>query len=108
MLSNLSPSNAANRTSSKPLITVAAFKAAVSIGIDDSEDQGKDNLRWFWEIFEEMNKQDRSLVLKFMSGDSRIKEGHRYTIDYGGNAGLFPEGHTCGSSMTMPYFESKE
>ena len=109
MLSHLSAVIAANRTSAKPMITTAAFKAAVRISCSTSTERGKNNLKWFWEIFEDMDKQDRSLVLKFMSGDSRIKEGHHYYVNICSyNYGKFPRGATCGSSMSMPFYDSKE
>lgn len=107
LLSHLTAPIAANRTSAKPFITAAAFKAAVHISCG-SDERGKNNLRWFWEIFEEMSKQDRTLVLKFMSGDSRIKPGHRYRMSFGGGRGGLPSAGTCGSSMSIPYYSSKE
>ena len=56
MLSHLSAVIAANRTSAKPMITTAAFKAAVRISCSTSTERGKNNLKWFWEIFEDMDK----------------------------------------------------
>ena len=56
-----------------------------------------------------MSNKDRSLLLKFMSGDSRINPEQHYSIDFGhGAAGIFPEGHTCGLNMCMPYYDDKE
>ena len=74
---------AANRTSSKPLITVAAFKAACRVHYDRS-DLGKKTYKMFWEIFAEMDKKDRERMLKFMSGDSRIVPSNRYSISMHG------------------------
>ena len=48
------------------------------------------------------------LLLKFMSGNSRLNQGQRYSIDNGGQIDSFPEGHTCGSNMIIPSYSSKE
>merc|ERR1740123_1301505 len=93
------------RACSKAEITVEAFKAAVSIR--GASDEWR---KWFFEIFKEMDKNDRSLTLKFMSGNSRINQGQHYSIDvssYQAKDG-FPEGHTCGSNMVIPEYSSKE
>mmetsp|Transcript_3428 Transcript_3428/g.4537 ORF Transcript_3428/g.4537 Transcript_3428/m.4537 type:complete len:90 (+) Transcript_3428:2498-2767(+) len=89
MLAHLSASEAANRTSAKPFITTAAFKAGCRIYVSSSE-EGQKNLKWFWEIFDEMSKKDRELLLKFMSGDSRLKEGNHYSINMGHGLAGFP------------------
>ena len=72
------------------------------------DERGNNNKKWFWEIFNEMNKQDRELCLKFMSGDSRLVPDRTYSIDYYDRSSPFPEGHTCGANMHMPYYTSKE
>ena len=46
-------------------------------------------------------------MLKFMSGDSRLKPGHSYSINFGSGGG-FPSGSTCSSSMRIPYYDDKE
>ena len=76
MLSQLTPQTACARACSKAEITVEAFKAAVSIRGASHEWR-----KWFYEIFEEMSKEDLALTLKFMSGNSRINQGQHYTID---------------------------
>ena len=67
------------------MITASALKAVCEITVV-AEELGNENLvqnlRWFWEIFEDMNKQDRELMLKFMSGDTRIRHKGKYTIDF--------------------------
>lgn len=73
-----------------------------------SGEDHKNWTKWFWEIFEEMSKQDRQLLLKFMSGNSRINQGVRYTIDRVSREDGFPEGHTCGNSMDIPFYKNKE
>ena len=69
----MTPQIACSRSCSKAEITKQAFKAACNLdGYGDSADQWK---QWFWEIFEELGKEDRMLLLKFMSGNSRINQG---------------------------------
>ena len=55
-----------------------------------------------------MSKQDRSLLVKFMSGDSRIKPGERYTLEIGYGYGDFPTAGTCGLYMQTPHYDDKE
>ena len=69
MLSNLTPQLACNRACSKAEITTQAFKSVVNVNGDNEWK------KWFWEIFEEMSKEDRMLLLKFMSGNQRISQG---------------------------------
>lgn len=71
---------------------------------------GKKILKWFWEIFDEMKKKDRELLLKFLSGDSRIVPGSRYSIyfaNYDINNG-FPTASTCSLSMDIHAYDNKE
>ena len=74
MLSHLTPQIACSRTCSKAEITTKAFDAVLTLccGGDD-EWRG-----WFFEIFDEMSKEDRMLLLKFMSGNSRLNQGQKY------------------------------
>ena len=61
------------------------------------------------EIFTEMSKEDRMLTLKFMSGNQRINQGVKYSIDVNSRRkDGFPEGHTCGLNMHVPIYSSKE
>ena len=106
LLSHISPQIAANRTSAKPLITTAAMRKACIVHHDATHKDGPNTVKWFWEIFEEMGKKDRELLLKFMSGDSRLVPGSRYGVTMR-DGSEFPEGHTCGLSMDVPYFEDK-
>ena len=76
MLSNLTPQIACSRASSKAEITTQAFKSVVTLTEENEEWK-----KWFWEIFEEMNKEDRMLLLKFMSGNQRISQGIHYEIN---------------------------
>ena len=72
MLSQLTPQLACSRACSKAEITPEAFKAAVRMPKADGSAKIAEWTKWFWEIFKEMNKEDRLLTLKFMSGNSRI------------------------------------
>mmetsp|Transcript_134 Transcript_134/g.116 ORF Transcript_134/g.116 Transcript_134/m.116 type:complete len:94 (+) Transcript_134:1109-1390(+) len=56
-----------------------------------------------------MGKKDRMLLLKFMSGDSRIRQNTFYSIRFRDDCSSpFPEGHTCSLFMYLPYYRSKE
>ena len=55
-----------------------------------------------------MTKKDRMLALKFMSGNSRLNQGIRYSIDVSDNLDRFPIGHTCDATMDIPLYSSKE
>ena len=52
-----------------------------------------------------MNKSDRSLLLKFFSGDSRIKPSVHYRIGWYEHVKAFPRAATCGNAMYMPFYE---
>ena len=70
MLTQLTPQLACSRACSKAEITPEAFKAACRMPRGSARITEWN--KWFWEIFKEMNKEDRLLLLKFMSGNSRI------------------------------------
>jgi len=57
-----------------------------------------------WQTCEEMANEDRQLLLKFMSGRSRLQPGVEQRIDMkeNDNDNRLPIGHTCGNSMDLP------
>jgi hypothetical protein len=114
MLAHLTPSLACSRACSKGDITPVAFKAAVSMPRNHDttnevlEAKYAQWTKWFWEIFGEMSSEDKQLMLKFMSGNMRINQGTKYYINIEGTIDSFPEGHTCGNSMDIPFYSTKE
>ena len=79
-------------------------KACDIISYNESHKDAHNTFQWFWEIFEDMSKKDRELLLKFMSGDSRLKPNDHYGISIGSYDSDFPKGHTCSCSLSIPYF----
>ena len=108
MLAHLTPQLACGRACSKGDITPEAFKAAVRLPHHSYGGDIKQWSKWFWEIFGEMTSEEKQLMLKFMSGNLRINQGTRYSIEINGVKDGFPEGHTCGNSMYIPNYSTKE
>ena len=60
-------------------------------------------------MFAEISNDDRQLVLKFMSGRSRLQPGVKQHISIRGkNEDRLPVGHTCGNTMDVPMYSSIE
>ena len=81
---------------------MAAFKSAFKVNLNDEKK------KWFFEFFDGMSIKDRQLCLKFMSGNSRLNQGSRYSISQDGTTDGFPVGHTCGNCMDIPVYSTKE
>lgn len=55
-------------------IDVGAFKASTIFRQSGCDKKEKDRVEsMFWEVIESMSNEDRQLVLKFMSGRSRLQ-----------------------------------
>ena len=55
-------------------IDVGAFKASTIFRQSGCDQKEKDRVEsMFWEVIESMSNEDRQLVLKFMSGRSRLQ-----------------------------------
>jgi hypothetical protein len=78
-------------------------------------------IRWFWEIVEEMSSEDRSRLLQFCTGSSRLpphgfkalqsNDGHyrRFSIhSIRRRDSMLPRSHACFSRLEMPPYESKK
>ena len=67
MLSFVKPEITKRRTSSSSKIDIAAMKASTDLHGGDIESYER-----FWQVFEEFSNDDRQLLLKFMSGRTRL------------------------------------
>jgi hypothetical protein len=70
--------------------------------------------KWFWEILEEMDEEDRQLYLRFVNGQSKLATDlsalsykHKLTEMRGGDAKL-PIAHTCYNTIDLPKYTTKE
>jgi hypothetical protein len=64
--------------------------------------------KWFWEIMEEMDEEDRQLYLRFVNGQSKLatdlsvlRYKHKLTEMRGGDSRL-PIAHTCYNTIDLP------
>jgi E3 ubiquitin-protein ligase HERC2 len=71
-----------------------------------------DFIKYFWEVLEGFNMEDRSLYLKFVWGRTRLPASteHKHkivAIPYNQNSCL-PLSHTCFFTLDLPRYPSKE
>ena len=70
--------------------------------------------KWFWEIVHELSSDQRLLLLKFVTGSSRLpfgclKGGKPFTLnDVEGLGDWLPKAHTCFNRLDIVRYESKE
>merc|ERR1712154_6188 len=81
-------------------------------------------IKWFWECVEEMDKEERALLLQFITGTSKVPIGgfkalpgmdgiQRLQIHASGGASgtsdhMLPSAHTCFNQLDLPRYSSKE
>merc|ERR1712113_944024 len=72
-------------------------------------------IAWFWEVVQEMSDEERSRLLHFITGSSRLPlsgfEGFRPPIELVvgvGEVENLPTAHTCANQLTLPLYEEKE
>ena len=77
-------------------------------------------IKWFWQLVEEMSKEDVAALLMFTTGTSAVPLGgfaelvgmhgtQRFTIQRGPASNTeLPSSHTCFNSITLPVYPSFE
>ena len=73
-------------------------------------------IKWFWEVFEDMSDEERTLYIRFAWGRGRIPPSDaawvgvdKHGIDKArGKVDALPEAHTCFFSIDLPEYPSKE
>jgi len=64
----------------------------------------------FWEVITEMSNEDRQLLLKFMTGRTRLQPGVQQTIEFESkhedSDKRLPIGHTCGQYLDLPQYST--
>mmetsp|Transcript_12967 Transcript_12967/g.16829 ORF Transcript_12967/g.16829 Transcript_12967/m.16829 type:complete len:700 (-) Transcript_12967:357-2456(-) len=74
---------------------------------------------WFWQVLHELNDQEKSKLLQFITGSSRVPIGGFAGFDSGSSMlisiesidqsiSVFPRAHTCFNRMELPLYDSKE
>lgn len=77
--------------------------------------------KWFWEVLEEIEPEQKARLLQFVTGTSGVpsqgfavlqgNDGNvrKFTINGSGlEHGLFPRAHTCFNRIDLPMYSSKE
>lgn len=76
-------------------------------------------IQWFWKTVEHMNRNDRALLLQFVTGTSKVPlEGfksllgmhgiQRFTIQRTHGSDRLPTAHTCFNLLDLPEYESEQ
>lgn len=85
------------------------------------KDTGEDHqvIQWFWEVVSEFESQDRSKLLQYITGSSRVpmsgfkgfEEGDSLLISIESispEESVFPRAHTCFNRLELPLYTDKE
>ena len=111
VLSFLSWEDVELRASGSKEIEVEALKKITKSNV------GEDHkiIKWFWEIFEEFNQDQRRLYLKFVWGRSKIPSDtsnlrykHEIEVYDHMNPESLPQAHTCFFTIDLPVYNDKE
>merc|ERR1712187_608730 len=80
-----------------------------------SKEESSEVFEWFWELIEEMNSEERSKVLHFATGSSRLPSGGFAELDpkfemhiIPGTPDHLPIAHTCFNRIDLYTYISKE
>ena len=76
-------------------------------------------IQWFWEVVSELSQEDRSKLLQYITGSSRVpmngfagfEEGDSLLISIESisvDDSIFPRAHTCFNRLELPVYEDKE
>jgi hypothetical protein len=92
-----------------PTVNVTRLKAITTISVDEDSQE----LKWFWEVLTEMTDEERTMFLRFVWGRSRLPatgddERMEITQHYDDALDKLPISHTCGFSLELPKYSSKE
>ena len=67
-----------------------------------------DRKKWFWESVGAMTVQQRSKLLRFVTGRSRLPVGKFYVKETSGSDGALPHSATCSFELFVPPYSSQE
>ena len=64
----------------------------------------------WYDTVDDMSNVDLQMMLKFMSGRTRLASGEQYLINFmcATDVNNLPLGHTCSFEMDLPMYKSKE
>lgn len=76
-------------------------------------------VQWFWEVVGKFEREDRALLLQFVTGTSKVPlggfaalQGHdgprKFKIEKAYGTDRLPQAHTCFNQLDLPEYESKE
>lgn len=71
-------------------------------------------IKWFWEYFETLPRQDQQRLLMFVTGSDRVPAmgiatmSFKITRLYGGDSHRFPTAHTCFNELCLYEYKSKD
>lgn len=71
---------------------------------------------WFWQLLKDLTDEQRSMLLHFTTGSSRLPPGgfaalsppFSVTVNRSGTPGHLPHAHTCANQIVLPPYKSKD
>lgn len=79
-------------------------------------DTSEEQFKWFWQVVQELNSEQRCMLLHFTTGSSRLPPGGwadlspRFTVKVtdGGSDTHLPHAHTCANQIVLHRYKSME
>lgn len=86
------------------------INAAVMVDMVHPRNSDNETIQKFYQLVRNFNNSERSKLLKFITGSSRLNQTTRIRIDVKSYQGdeSFPIGHTCGYSCDVPQYSSQK
>lgn len=106
----LDPSELSILVSGETVMDWASLKKNVEY--QDGYDANTDAVNWFWDIFNEMDNDEKKLFLKFVTGTDKAPLGGlgnvKLVIQKSDEIEKLPMAHTCFNTFCLPDYKSKK
>ena len=78
----------------------------------DGYPEKSNEVKWFWEIFDEMSEQQKQNFFRFSTGSDRVPAGglgfFKLKVQRINDPTKLPVAHTCMNIFALPAYKSKE
>ena len=103
MLAFLTPKTAPLMAFASPKVTAEDFLRNCKFFDDDYDELTRIKaVGFFKEMVCQFSNKERQLLLKFITGQSRLTQKIEIEVDNDFENGQYPMGHTCGWTLSMP------
>ena len=83
------------------------------LSFQNGYDKDNQTIKYFWEVFHELEEEDKRKFLLFLTGSDRVPmfgfmSSKKLTIQKTGDPNYLPVAHTCFNLLDLPEYATKE